>query len=99
MKPKQQFMTIRNLAKRVNKDGFIIVLDSADAIHRPPGLKIAKPFYDNVNRPFGYKAMVLDMRRFEEGFQEYFRYENGRCNRMIPNLGNAAVRKAFQDVL
>ncbi len=89
---------IRIAKNYLSPDGFLVTLDSADVDRRSlSGLKFPEQFYDNVHRPFGYKTSVLDMRSQEQGFQEIFRWKNGRCNLMIPNLGHAVVNAALSD--
>lgn len=84
--------------KYLNPNGYLMTLDSADVDKNSlSGLKFPDEFYDNVRRPFGYKTMVLDARNPEEDFEEVFRWKNGRCDLLIPNLGNAVVNAALTD--
>jgi hypothetical protein len=85
---------IMNNAKRFAKN-FVVVIDSADTDEQSPvGLSFPEHFY-SAERPFGYSLFVLDMHDQKAGFQRLLGYENGRCMKMVPNLGHEAVASAF----
>lgn len=76
-------------------DGIIVLHDAVDAgKHRPNVLHFAEENF-SPRRPFGYKTLIFDKANPKLGFQEFFRWRDGRCKVMIPNLGNKVVRAAL----
>lgn len=83
---------IKNAVGSASDDGYLMVLDSVDADDKnETGLKFP-PYFYSEDRPFGYKTLVMDMKQKEKGFQELFRWENGRCKVLIPNMDNEIVK-------
>lgn len=42
--------------------------------------------------PYNFRTLVYDMAHREDGWQEVFRWENGRCRRMALGLGRVSIR-------
>jgi len=82
---------IVNGAHHVTADGLIIAQgfitvdpDEMTDLHFP------STWFD---RPFPYRTLMLDMREIERGWQEIFRWENGRCKRLLSNLGGLTLNE------
>lgn len=83
MRDKHSFLRamLENALRYVKDDGMIIVQDFVKLNQDfPNDLEFPDNWYDE---PYGYRTLIYDMTDQKRGFQEFVRWKNGRCMKMI----------------
>jgi hypothetical protein len=86
--PAERQRMLENAMLYVHPEGVIVIQDFVKTNSSDPH---ELQFYKNwFARKYRYRTMVLDMREPELGFQELFRWDSGRCEKM--KAGRSAAR-------
>ncbi len=82
---------IANAKRHLLPNGIIVVQDFVNVDPDDPHNLVFPEhwFYEE----YGYRTLVLDMQNEEVGFQEVFRWRNGRCHDLAPNVGAACLQQ------
>ncbi len=92
--PKKRETMIENAKRHLKPNGLIVVQDFVNTRRGDPS-KLVFPRYW-FKEEYGYRTLVFDMQDESAGFQEVFRWQNGRCRELAPNLGALCLQPLIQ---